>query len=117
MSGKWRLVWSQQAANASPLQKFGSSQSDSWQIIDAAAGMLQVRACWFQPFVESATRTLQEFGCFQRSRSGLLKPLPARCRCEALGPSISQILQRMFRSRQSLPVAPLRRDPGSNILS
>lgn len=27
VSGTWRLVWSQQAENASPLQKWGSAQA------------------------------------------------------------------------------------------
>lgn len=40
-AGTWRLVWSQQAANASPLQKWGSAQARSYQIIDAAAGRLE----------------------------------------------------------------------------
>jgi hypothetical protein len=40
-SGTWRLVWSQQAENASALQKWGSKQADSFQIIDAAAGSLE----------------------------------------------------------------------------
>lgn len=41
VSGTWRLVWSQQAESASPLQKWGSAQADSFQVIDAAAGRLE----------------------------------------------------------------------------
>lgn len=37
-SGRWRLVWSQQAETASALQKWGSRQAESFQIIDAEAG-------------------------------------------------------------------------------
>jgi hypothetical protein len=32
VSGTWRLLWSQQAENASPLQKWGSSQSKNYQV-------------------------------------------------------------------------------------
>ncbi|KAI8475801.1 MAG: hypothetical protein J3K34DRAFT_516979 [Monoraphidium minutum] len=39
--GTWRLVWSQQAENASPLQKWGSQQARSFQIIDASEGTLE----------------------------------------------------------------------------
>lgn len=41
VTGTWRLIWSQQANNANPLQKFGSAQVDSFQIIDGSAGTLQ----------------------------------------------------------------------------
>ncbi|GBF92568.1 hypothetical protein Rsub_05182 [Raphidocelis subcapitata] len=41
VSGTWRLVWSQQAENASPLQKWGSAQAKSYQVIDAEAGTLE----------------------------------------------------------------------------
>ncbi|PNW85211.1 hypothetical protein CHLRE_03g176350v5 [Chlamydomonas reinhardtii] len=37
-SGNWRLVWSQQAESASALQKWGSKQAESFQVIDAEAG-------------------------------------------------------------------------------
>ncbi len=37
-SGRWRLVWSQQAETASALQKWGSRQAESFQLIDAEAG-------------------------------------------------------------------------------
>jgi hypothetical protein len=32
VSGTWRLLWSQQAENASPLRKWGSSQSKNYQV-------------------------------------------------------------------------------------
>lgn len=32
VSGTWRLLWSQQAEDASPLQKWGSSQSKNYQV-------------------------------------------------------------------------------------
>lgn len=41
VNGTWRLVWSQQSENASPLQKFGTRQSNNFQIIDAEAGTLE----------------------------------------------------------------------------
>eukprot|EP00882_Tetradesmus_deserticola_P008847 GHRQ01009333.1.p1 GENE.GHRQ01009333.1~~GHRQ01009333.1.p1 ORF type:complete len:417 (+),score=153.00 GHRQ01009333.1:317-1567(+) len=41
VSGTWRLLWSQQAEDASPLQKWGSSQSRNYQVIDAKAGTLE----------------------------------------------------------------------------
>lgn len=41
VSGTWRLLWSQQAEDASPLQKWGSSQSKNYQVIDAKAGTLE----------------------------------------------------------------------------
>ncbi|KXZ56530.1 hypothetical protein GPECTOR_1g476 [Gonium pectorale] len=37
-SGRWRLVWSQQAESASALQKWGSRQAESFQLIDGAEG-------------------------------------------------------------------------------
>eukprot|EP00882_Tetradesmus_deserticola_P024896 GHRQ01027248.1.p2 GENE.GHRQ01027248.1~~GHRQ01027248.1.p2 ORF type:complete len:110 (-),score=20.98 GHRQ01027248.1:668-997(-) len=37
VSGTWRLLWSQQAEDASPLQKWGSSQSRNYQVLAAAA--------------------------------------------------------------------------------
>ncbi|GAX78326.1 hypothetical protein CEUSTIGMA_g5768.t1 [Chlamydomonas eustigma] len=40
-AGNWRLIWSQQAPNASPLQKFGSQQANSFQLIDGETGTLQ----------------------------------------------------------------------------
>ncbi|KAG1662067.1 hypothetical protein FOA52_005314 [Chlamydomonas sp. UWO 241] len=40
-AGTWRLIWSRQADNASPLQKWGSAQADAFQIIDGASGALQ----------------------------------------------------------------------------
>lgn len=36
IEGRWKLEWSQQADNASALQKFGSQQSESYQIIDCS---------------------------------------------------------------------------------
>jgi len=41
VAGTWRLVWSQQAENASPLQKWGTKQSRNYQIIDVEAGTLE----------------------------------------------------------------------------
>lgn len=41
VSGTWRLVWSQQAEDASPLQKWGSAQAKNYQLIDAKAGTLE----------------------------------------------------------------------------
>lgn len=41
VSGTWRLVWSQQAEDASPLQKWGSAQTRNYQVIDAEAGTLE----------------------------------------------------------------------------
>jgi hypothetical protein len=41
VAGTWRLVWSQQAETASPLQKWGSKQANSFQVIDAEDGSLQ----------------------------------------------------------------------------
>jgi hypothetical protein len=41
VGGTWRLVWSAQADNASALQKFGSRQANSFQIIDAVTGDIQ----------------------------------------------------------------------------
>jgi hypothetical protein len=32
--GTWRLIWSQQSKSANALQKWGSSQSDSFQVIE-----------------------------------------------------------------------------------
>lgn len=39
-AGTWRLVWSKQAAGAGALQKFGSKQARSYQIIDGKTGAL-----------------------------------------------------------------------------
>lgn len=52
VNGTWRLVWSQQAENASPLQKWGTKQARNFQIISADGtlenvvdlGVAQVRA-------------------------------------------------------------------------
>jgi hypothetical protein len=41
LAGTWRLIWSQQAENASPLQKWGTKQSRNYQIIDVQAGTLE----------------------------------------------------------------------------
>ena len=30
--GTWRLLWSQQAENASPLQRWGAQQAESYQV-------------------------------------------------------------------------------------
>lgn len=40
-AGTWRLIWSQQAEDASALQKFGSRQAESFQVIDGEADTLQ----------------------------------------------------------------------------
>ena len=62
--GSWRQIWSQQAENASPLQRWGSSQAESFQIIDGDSVQnvaqvlpyLRLRA-YASTVVESETRT------------------------------------------------------------
>eukprot|EP00878_Enallax_costatus_P017340 GHUV01018212.1.p1 GENE.GHUV01018212.1~~GHUV01018212.1.p1 ORF type:complete len:155 (+),score=17.35 GHUV01018212.1:133-597(+) len=41
VSGTWRLIWSQQSENASPLQKWGTKQTKNYQIVDAEQGTLE----------------------------------------------------------------------------
>ena len=41
VNGTWRLIWSQQAETASPLQKWGTQQSKNFQVIDADEGTLE----------------------------------------------------------------------------
>jgi hypothetical protein len=64
VSGTWRLVWSQQAENASPLQKWGSSQSKNYQVRGGCQrSCVSATSCSEDVVLQQLLLLLRQFAC------------------------------------------------------
>ena len=64
VSGTWRLLWSQQAEDASPLQKWGSSQSKNYQVRGIYGSTFKTYG-WLIAKFELLKAALQKWGSSQ----------------------------------------------------